>query len=359
VALQTQRPLKAVIDGAALRHNLGVAKSHAAQSRIMAVVKANGYGHGLLRVAEALAETDGFAVLGLDEAITLREAGYSQTIMLLEGLFHPDALTIASAYHLSLVVHNESQLQMLEAGSKPVEVFMKINTGMNRLGFAPDVFGSMLKRLQSCANVSQITLMTHFANADEATGIADQLALFNQLSAGSTYARSMANSAAVIRYPQAHADWVRPGIMLYGSSPFADVTAASLNLKPAMTLNSEIIAIQQLKRGDSVGYGSLFHADKPTRVGVVACGYADGYPRHSLTGTPIAVDGQLTRTLGRVSMDMLYVDITDTPGTKIGSPVELWGKWVSVDAVAQAAGTVGYELLCALAPRVAVEFTDG
>ncbi|HEY7986514.1 MAG TPA: alanine racemase, partial [Methylophilaceae bacterium] len=326
MALQTQRPLKAIIHGAALRHNLGVAKSHAPQSKIMAVVKANGYGHGLLRVAESIPDVDGFAVLGLDEAIALREAGYSQTIMLLEGLFRADALTIASAYHLSPVVHNEPQLQMLEAGNKPVEVFMKINTGMNRLGFVPDVFGSVLKRLESCANVSNVTLMTHFANADESAGISDQLAVFDRLTAGCNHARTLANSATVFRYPQAHADWVRPGIMLYGSSPFSDVAAASLNLRPAMSLSSEIIAIQHLKKGDSVGYGSLFHADKPMRLGVVACGYADGYPRHSLTGTPIAVNGHITRTLGRVSMDMLYADITDIPDAEIGSPVELWGK---------------------------------
>lgn len=361
MALQTHRPLKAVIHGAALRHNLGVARSHAPTSKIMAVVKANAYGHGLLRVAEAISEVDGFAVLGLDEAIALREAGYDQTIMLLEGLFHVDALKIASAYRLSLVVHNESQLQMLEVGKpgeNPVEVFMKINSGMNRLGFAPDVFVAKLKRLESCVNVIGITLMTHFANADESIGISDQLALFNQLTSGSSYPKSLANSAAACRFPEAHADWVRPGIMLYGSSPFADSTAASLNLQPAMTLTSEIIAEQDLKPGDSVGYGSLFHADKPMKVGVVACGYADGYPRHSLTGTPIAVNGHLTRTLGRVSMDMLYADITDIADAKTGTPVELWGKQVSIDAVAQAAGTVGYELMCAVAPRVAVEFSD-
>jgi alanine racemase len=201
--------------------------------------------------------------------------------------------------------------------------------------------------------------MTHFANADESIGISDQLAVFDQLTTGSKHARTLANSATIFRYPQAHADWVRPGIMLYGSSPFAEVTAGSLKLEPAMTLSSEIIAIQDLKQGDSVGYGSLFHADKPTRVGVVACGYADGYPRHSLTGTPIAVNGQITRTLGRVSMDMLYVDITAIPKAQLGSPVELWGRQVSVDAVAQAAGTVGYELLCAIAPRVAVEYIEG
>ena len=362
MALQTQRPIKAFIHGAALRRNLGIVRSRAPLSRVMAVVKANAYGHGLLRVAEALSDADGFAVLGLDEAIALREAGYDQTIMLLEGLFHADALKIASAYRLSLVVHNEQQLQMFEAdnnpGNNPVEVFMKVNSGMNRLGFAPDIFATMLKRLEGCTNVIGITLMTHFANADESIGINDQLALFNQLTAGSRYPKSLANSAAICRYPEAHADWVRPGIMLYGSSPFSDVAASSLDIEPAMTLTSEIIAVQSLKPGDSVGSGSLFHADSPTRVGVVACGYADGYPRHSLTGTPICVNGLITRTLGRVSMDMIYVDITEIPNAKIGSPVELWGKQVSVDAVAQAAGTVGYELLCAVAPRVTVEFTD-
>ena len=320
------------------------------------MVKANGYGHGLLRVAQALSETDGFAVLGVNEGIALREAGYTQAILLLEGVFVADELPAVTQHRMAVVVHSEAQLHMLEAFStaQPIDVFLKVNTGMNRLGVPVGRFWSFYDRLRVCKSVGKATLMTHFATADEPEGVAVQFAQFDELTSEIGKPRSMANSAAIFRYPETHADWVRPGIMLYGATPFADQSAAALNLQPAMTLSSEIIAVQTLSVGQSLGYGHRFTAERPTRVGVVACGYADGYPRHAPNGTPIAVAGKLTHTIGRVSMDMLYADLTEIPDADIGSPVELWGGVVPVDAVAAAAGTVGYELLCAVAPRVPV-----
>ncbi len=350
------RPILATIDLQSLRHNLTVARRHAPNAKTLAVIKANGYGHGLLRAASGLAESDGFAVLLISEGVSLREAGYSQTILLLEGLFESQDLVTASQHHMSVVVHSEPQLLMLEAdrGRHQVDVFLKVNTGMNRLGVPVGRFWSFYDRLKACKSVGKITLMTHFATADEPAGVADQFSRFDDLTSEISCARSMANSAAILRYPETHADWVRPGIMLYGATPFDDQSAASLDLKPAMTLASEIIAVQQIAVGGSLGYGHRFTADRPTRVGIVACGYADGYPRHAPNGTPIAVVGRMTRTIGRVSMDMLYADLTDIPEADIGSPVELWGSQVPVDDVARICGTVGYELLCALAPRVPV-----
>jgi len=351
------RPILAIIDTDALRHNLAVVRRHASQAKVLAVIKASGYGHGMLRVAHALRDADGFAVLTLPEAVALREAGFQQTLLMLEGLFDADELPLAARHRVSVVVHSDPQLLMLEAarGLTPVDVFLKVNTGMNRLGVPGGGFWSFYDRLRACKAVGSITLMTHFATADEAPGIAEQFALFDDLTSRISAPRTMANSAAILHYKETHADWVRHGIMLYGATPFGDESAVQHGLQPAMTLQSEVIAVQTLQPGASVGYGRRFIAQKPTRLGVVACGYADGYPRHAPNGTPIAVAGKLTGTLGRVSMDMLYADITDLPEADIGSPVELWGKQVPVDAVAQASGTVGYELLCALAPRVPIE----
>lgn len=351
------RPIRATIHSDALGHNLALAKMRAPHSKIMAVIKADGYGHGMLRVARALADAEGFAVLRVEEGVALRAAGFRQTILLLEGLFESEEFKIAAQHDLSLVVHNEDQVRMLEQAQATVtvDIFVKLNTGMNRLGFLPTRFWAAYDRLKACKSVRAMTLMTHFATADEAPGIAEQYKRFASLTDEISLPKSLANSATLLRYPEAHVDWVRPGIMLYGATPFADVSAAAIGLKSAMTFSSKIIGVQNLSAGDSVGYGRLFTAAKPTRLGVVACGYADGYPRHALTGTPLLVASKRTRTLGRVSMDMLYADITDIPEADIGSPVELWGPNIPVDEVAHAAGTVGYELLCALAPRVPVE----
>ncbi|MDD5328543.1 MAG: alanine racemase [Sulfuricella sp.] len=350
------RPLQARIDLSALKHNLAVARGHAPQSRVFAVIKANGYGHGMLRTAQALAGAEGFAVLTLSEAVALREAGFTQAILLLEGFFGADELLALAEYRVATVVHSTAQLEMLEMSGLPVklDVFLKINTGMNRLGFPIDAFPSALARLRACPAVGGVTLMTHFSSADEAPGIADQMACFNRLASAHELPASLANSAATLRYPETHGDWVRPGIMLYGSSPFAEASAQSLGLRPVMTLESQVIAVQELQMGDAVGYGGTFRADKPMRVGIVACGYADGYPRLAPTGTPVLVAGVRSRLLGRVSMDMLCVDISAISGAGVGSPVTLWGEGLPVDEVAAAAGTISYELLCALAPRVPV-----
>jgi alanine racemase len=350
------RPIVATIDQSALRHNLNIVKSFAPRSRVMAVVKANGYGHGLLTAAHGLAGADGFAVLGLDEALSLREAGFKQTLLMLEGVFEPGELDDVADAAISIVVHNHEQLSMLESAAlkHPVSVFVKMNNGMNRLGFKPENYAAAIHRLAACQNVSQITLMTHFATADESPGVAQPLAVFKQATKGMSYPVSLANSAAIFHHPETHADWIRSGIMLYGATAVSGAAATSYKLRAAMTLNSRIIAVQNIKAGEGVGYGKQFTALRDTRVGIVACGYADGYPRHAPNGSPIAVGGKLTGTIGRVSMDMLFADLTDVPEMGVGSPVELWGEQVPVDAVAEKAGTIGYELLCALSSRVPV-----
>ena len=350
------RPIEAYIDQNALEHNLHIAR-RATSARIMAVIKANGYGHGLLRVAEALSGAEGFALLDIRDAISLREAGYRQTILLLEGFFDAADLQQVAEYELACVIHSEWQVALLDACPKraALDVWFKVNTGMHRLGFAPEQVAAAMETLRRHAAVREITLMTHFANADEARGVSAQLDLYNDIAAAYRVPRSLANSAALLRYPVTHGDWVRPGIMLYGASPFADVSAQQLGLKPVMTLGSRIIATQPLNAGDEVGYGGQFRADRVMRVGVVACGYADGYPRHAPNGTPMLVDGQRSQLLGRVSMDMLCVDLTALPQAGIGSQVTLWGAGMPIEEVAQAAGTISYELMCALASRVSIK----
>ncbi len=349
------RPIQARIDLSALRHNLGVVRRRST-ARVMAVIKANAYGHGLLQAAQALREADGYALLDVRDAVALREAGFRQPILLLEGFFSRDELPLLAEYELSTVIHSQHQLAWLESYPRrnALSVWLKVNSGMNRLGFTPQEYPMALERLKSHRAVRELTLMTHFAQADEAPGVAAQLALFEQLTANQRLPRSLSNSAGILRHPAAHGDWVRPGIMLYGSSPFAEVGAAELGLRPVMTLSSELISVRDLKAGDAVGYGAAFRAERNMRIGTVACGYADGYPRHAATGTPVLVEGQRTRTLGRVSMDMLAVDLSELPAARVGSPVVLWGEGMPIDEVARAAGTISYELLCALAPRVPV-----
>ncbi len=353
------RPVQALIDLSALEQNLSVVRRHAPRARVMAVIKADAYGHGLLRAASALKSADGFALLELDAAIRLRDAGYRQPILLVEGFFSTEELALIEQYHLSAVIHHSEQLAMLSAFKRRggLDVFLKLNTGMNRLGFVPEQFPAALEVLKTSPAVGQITLMTHFARADEPAGedsVSAQLQRFNAVAAGRNLPCSLANSAAILHYPETHADWVRPGIMLYGASPFSGKTAAELGLCPVMTVSSKIIAVQNLKTGDAVGYGHTFRANQPMRVGIVAGGYADGYPRHAPTGTPVLVNGRRSRILGRVSMDMLHVDLSGIESAGVGSPVILWGEGMPVDEVAQSAGTISYELLCALAPRMRV-----
>jgi alanine racemase len=378
------RPISVTISVSALAHNLGVVRQHleratAAASRsagaprvppsIWAVIKAHGYGHGIEQAMQGFAQADGLAMLDLAEAAHCRESGWAKPILLLEGYFEPDDLHVVDRYRLTTVVHCQPQLDMLARfrPQHPLNICLKLNTGMNRLGFEPGAYRQAYRRaqeLQASGVVETLGRMTHFANADGPQGITAQHDVFTRIAGDLPGPASVCNSAATLRYPEiavadaAPASWVRPGICLYGASPFFDTDAGSFGLRPAMSLRSRIIATQSLRPGDTVGYGSLFTAEAPTRVGVVACGYADGYPRHAGTGTPIVVEGVRTRVLGRVSMDMLAVDLTPVPDAGIGAPVSLWGAdGPSVDEVAQAAGTIGYELLCALAPRVPVRTT--
>lgn len=350
------RPISVHFDLYALAHNLRLARRRTT-ARIMAVLKADAYGHGLLRVAEALADADGFALLDIEDAIQLREAGFRQTILLLEGFFSAEDVPLLAAYRLSTVIHSPWQLNCLAAYPErgKLDVWVKVNSGMNRLGWSPEQLAWAMQQLRQHPAVREVTLMNHFAHADESRGVTEQLSTFNQLTAPYRTARSLANSAALLRHPQTHADWVRAGIMLYGASPFADTTAEQLGLQPAMTLRSQIISLQTLTPGDEVGYGAIFQADTPMRIGIVACGYADGYPRHAPNGTPILVAGQRTRTVGRVSMDMLSVDLTPVPDAQVGSPVVLWGEGMPVEEVAHAAGTISYELLCGITKRVKIK----
>lgn len=354
------RPIKARISVGAMAHNLRVARRHAGAARVFAVVKANAYGHGLSRARRAMAAADGFAVLTLEEAANLRLMGVEQPILLLEGLFGADEIATCAELDLWPVLHHAAQLDWLQQlpPSRPLQIFLKFDSGMHRLGFPLDGHAAIVERVRALPGVAGITLMTHFAQADEAAGVAWQLHPFLREMAGHGLQWTSANSAALLRYPETQGGWVRPGLMLYGASPFADTSADQLGLKPAMTLQSELIGVQALQPGEGVGYGQLFRADRAMRVGIVACGYADGYPRHAPTGTPVLVNGRASRTLGRVSMDMLCVDLSDSPDAGIGTPVVLWGDGMPVDAVAAAAGTSSYELLCALAARVPVEETE-
>jgi len=360
--LPVPRPILATVDLAALRHNLGRARAEARGRFVWAVVKANAYGHGLMRALRAFEAADGLALLDLDEARRARDAGWRKPILLLEGCFEPADLGVCAELDLTTVVHCGEQLEALEhhrAGS-PLAVHLKLNTGMNRLGFRPQSAVQAYERLRSSHAVRELTLMTHFANADRASGsagpveVAEQLAVFASVADEWPEPRSLANSAALFLRPEVGGDAVRPGISLYGGATDEHHPAASLGLRAGMTLSSRIIGVQSLEPGRSVGYGSRFVARRRTRIGVVACGYADGYPRHAPDGTPVVVAGVRVPLAGRVSMDMITVDLTDAPQAGVGASVELWGSQLPIDEVAQACGTVGYELMCALAPRVPV-----
>jgi alanine racemase len=350
------RPIQASISLAALRHNYGVAQGLAPRSKVFAVVKANAYGHGVDRVGRALPNADGFATLELDGAVRLRERGFTGPIVLLEGFFDASELPVIVSADLAVAIHHDDQLRILESvrPEKPLDVYFKINTGMNRLGFPAATARASLERLQASGLARSITLMTHFATADGPEGIEEAMQRFDAATQGIDLPRSLANSAAIFSHPASHADQVRLGIGLYGATPFSNRTAESLGLRPVMTLSSRIIAIQDLMPGDAVGYGGDFRASAAMRMGVVACGYADGYPRHARAGTPVLVEGVPTSLAGRVSMDMITIDLGPVPQAKLGSPVVLWGEGLPIDEVALFAGTVGYELMCAVAPRVAV-----
>lgn len=366
------RPIQALIHTDALRHNLARARQSSPDARVWAVVKANAYGHGIERVYEGLRGADGFALLDLGEAERVRRLGWRGPILLLEGVFEQRDLELCSRLDLWHVVHCSEQIDMLAVHKThvPHRVFLKMNSGMNRLGFRPEHFRAAWTRLNALPQVDEISLMTHFSDADGPIGVARQLAAFDGATRDLPGERSLSNSAAILRHmgPQAAAavrsDWVRPGVVLYGASPdYPEHSADDWGLQPAMTLRSRVVGVQQLDAGDSVGYGSSFIAPRAMRIGVVACGYADGYLRASVGsvehGTPVLVDGVRTRTVGRVSMDLITVDLTPVPAAGMGSEVTLWGRagngaLLSIDEVARAGGSVGYELMCALAARVPV-----
>lgn len=348
------RPAQVTIFRSAFRQNLRRARQLAARSKVWAVVKADAYGHGLQLLQPAFDEADGLALVEFDKALQLRASGWGRRILMLEGAFDYADTQAAASAGLDLVVHEARQIDWIEklGGSASLRVHLKLNTGMNRLGFPPSEFRDAWQRLRCLTQVSSTTLITHFANADVAGGASQAIDLFDRVTTGMEGERSLCNSAALFLCESAHHNWVRPGIMLYGASPLSNRSADSLGLRPVMRFESRLISVQRIGPGDAVGYGSTFVAQRPMVIGTVACGYADGYPRHAPTGTPIAVAGVRTQTLGRVSMDMLAVDLGPVPDARLGSPVELWGAQVAVDEVAASAGTIGYELTCAIAPRV-------
>jgi alanine racemase len=357
------RPLSATIHLDSMRHNLARARACAPSAKIWGVVKANAYGHGLERGMRGFADADGLALIETEGAVRLRELGWTRPVLLLEGIFDVSDIELLVEHGFNSTVHCIEQIKMLEytkLGS-PIDVHLKMNTGMNRLGFLPAEFAAAHARLRAIPGIRNITLMTHFANADELEHprltIREQVRRFQQGALGLPGERSLSNSGGVLQQAELAAelsnDWVRPGIMLYGGTP-GGKSAAEFKLRPTMTLASSVIGIQHLVAGDTVGYGSRFEASGPMTVGVVACGYADGYPRHAPHGTPVLVDGVRTTLVGRVSMDMMTVDLTPIANARVGSKVILWGDGLPIDDVANAAGTIGYELMCALAPRVRV-----
>ncbi|MFN5446141.1 MAG: alanine racemase [bacterium] len=350
------RPIVATTDVTAMRSNLAVAQAAMPGTKIWAVIKADAYGHGLENGLHGFALADGLSLIEFDRAVKLRELGWTKPIMMMQGMFEPIDLDVISQYQLQPVVHNHEQLEILSKArlETPLHVHLKINSGMNRLGFLPEQTRDAYNRLAAMPAVGAISLITHFANADSrdvSPDVATQVATFKKHTADIQADISLSNSPAILMHPEVRGDWIRPGVMLYGGSPGGG-DAASFGLKAAMTLSSRVIAVQSIRAGDSVGYGSLFRAERDMRIGIVACGYADGYPRQATTGAPVLVEGVRTRLLGRVSMDMLNVDLSSVPQAHVGSDVTLWGDNLPIDEVAAAAGTIGYELMCAITPRV-------
>jgi len=351
------RPVSARIDCNALRHNLAVVRKLAPGSKVFAILKANAYGHGALTVATALSDADGFGLIEADVAVAMRlELGIQKPILLLEGFYTAQELETFIRYDLTAVVHAQEQVEMLgalETGKgKPIRVFLKVNTGMNRIGVPPEYFANAVQSLRGNPRVELVGVMSHFASVDEPESVKQQLCLFRGLELPDGLPVSLSNSGAVMKYPASHQDWVRAGIMLYGCSPFDNDDGRVWNLRPAMTFQSHIISIQNVRAGASVGYGGTFVAPCDMAIGNVAGGYADGYPLQATTGTPILVDGQRTQVLGRVSMDKLCVDLSSVPSARVGSEVTFWGKDLPVEVVARAAGTIGYELFARLGQRV-------
>ena len=357
------RKVRADIHLDAIVHNYRLAKAQAPTTMAAAIVKANAYGHGAVPVARALAnDADAFGVACIEEAMELREAGLRQPIILLEGFFDADELPLIAEHGFWPALHSEHQERWLEQFSSPARfpVWLKLDTGMHRLGVAPDQVESLVARLRQCEVVSEVLLMTHFARSDEPSlpMTRDQLGCFDRVAAQLGLGASLSNSAAVMAWPEAHRQWLRPGIMLYGATPFGESNPVADQLRAGMTLSSEIIAVREVPAGETVGYGATFSCDRTRRIGTVAMGYGDGYPRHARNGTPVLVEGVRTSLAGRVSMDMLTVDLTDIPQADIGSRVELWGQRLPVSEVAQWCDTIPYTLLTCLTPRVPRVYSD-
>ncbi len=352
-------PAYAELDLSAVQHNLSVVRGYAANAKIMAVIKANAYGHGLLRIAGVLTDADAFAVARIEEGISLRQAGFDKKILVLEGFSCSEELEGILAYQLDAVVHDVAQINILSQRPEQnkLSVWLKVDTGMNRLGFNLKDFDQAHRSLENCAIVKpSINLVTHLANADDLeddkTNL--QISRFNQAVADYPGEHSIANSAGVMAWPEAISDWVRPGIMLYGISPFTDNTGRNQGLKPVMSLHSRLISVKTVKKGEAVGYGGQWLCSKDTLLGVVAIGYGDGYPRHAKAGTPVLVNGRKVPLIGRVSMDMITVDLSSQPQAKVGDAVTLWGNGLDVEEIASCAQTIAYTLVCGITRRVQI-----
>ena len=355
--------VKALIDLDACRHNLSIAKEAAPDSKCIAIIKANAYGHGMVEIAKALNDADMFGVARIDEAIQLREAGITVPVLLLEGFSSENELNLVRQHKFDCVIHNESQLKLFEQSTgEKISVYLKIDSGMHRLGFNPEDVVDVMQRLKKNTNVNtSIKLMTHLANADDKqddTTLKQIDVFYQSIESFSASETSIANSAGILGWPQSHALWNRPGIMLYGVSPFIKGKASDHNLIPVMTLSSQLVAVKKIKKGESIGYGGTYICEKDKTVGIVAIGYGDGYPRHAKTGTPVLVNNKRCSLLGRVSMDMICVDLSEQDTAKVNDPVILWGKGLPIEEIAEASETIGYELLCGVTGRVEFEYKN-
>ncbi len=345
------------LDLAAVRHNLATVRARVPGARVLAVIKADAYGHGLLRIAKTLDSVEGFAVARLDEALALRHAGMSQRIVVLQGFVEPPELELMSQHALEPVIHAGFQVGQLEqaSGIQPLPVWMKLDTGMHRLGFMAGEVSGYYRRLSQCPTVRQpVHLMTHLASADEpdSSDTPNQLHAFRERLRGYPGEQCIANSAGILAWTATHTAWIRPGIMLYGVSPFAGRTGEQEGLRPVMSFRTRLIALKNLPTGARVGYGGDWVCSRPTLMGIAAVGYGDGYPRHAVAGTPVLVRGQRVPLIARVSMDMINLDLTDCPGVAAGDEVILWGDGLPVEEVARHAGTIPYALLCGITQRV-------
>ena len=357
------RPAHAIIDLAAIRHNYQVAKTTAPHARAIAIIKANGYGHGAIEVGKTLSPiADGFGVACIEEALELRESGITNPILLLEGIFDPDELPLVDEYRFSIAIATQQQLNWLLASNlkQPIDVFLKIDSGMHRLGIEPENAREVYTKLSASPRVKNVVMMTHFARADEPEQptTKNQLATFTNAIDGIDAPCSLSNSAGTLVHPSTHGQFIRPGIMLYGATPLGHNHTSDTLLKPAMSLRSAIFSIRDLQTGEPVGYAGRYVCDRPTRVGVVAMGYADGYPREAIDGTPVSIDGHRSRIIGKVSMDMLTVDLTDLPHIKEGAPVELWGNEVKANEVADCCDTIAYTLFTGVTRRVPMRYIN-